>query len=60
MVLAIIMLVIVIVVAAVAYARFADHSYTMGKNLFKNSEDCLDEKQEDASDYDYWNKNKFD
>ena len=60
MILAIIMLVAVIVVAAVAYVRLANHGYPRGKNLFKNSADCLDEKQDAASDYDYWNKNKVD
>lgn len=33
--------------------------YTMGKNLFKSSGSCLDEKEDDASGYGYWNKNKF-
>lgn len=55
----ILLIVFVIVIAAAAYARNADGGYTMGKNLFKSSGSCLDEKEDDASGYGYWDKNKF-
>ncbi|HIR03133.1 MAG: hypothetical protein U0M23_03735 [Acutalibacteraceae bacterium] len=52
-------LLVVVIVAAVAYAKTADHGYTIGKGLFKSSDSCMDEKEADVCEHEYWNKNKL-
>lgn len=48
---------VVIVLMVVVKARNADRDYSMGKSIFKNSEHNIDkEKQQDASDFDYYNE----
>ena len=54
-----ILLVIVVIVLAVAYIKTADRGYTIGKGMFKNSEHCLDEKEEDICEHDYWSEDKY-
>ena len=49
----------VIVIAAVAYAKAADHGYTIGKGLFNSSGSCMDEKEADICEHGYWTKNKL-
>ncbi len=49
--------VVIFVVMGVAGARGANHNYTQGSNLFKQSDDNLEkDKHLDVSDYDYYNK----
>lgn len=53
----IIILVIVIVIGIIAGIRNANHSYTIGSGMFKDSDDNLNkDKKLDASDFDYYNK----
>ncbi len=48
---------VVLVVAALLGWRNANHDYTAGSGLFKNSDDNLEkEKHMDASDFNYYNK----
>ena len=55
----ILLIVLVVVVAAVAYHKTADRDYTIGKGLYKNSDDCLDDKEKDICEHEYWSKDKF-
>ncbi|MGN0536600.1 MAG: hypothetical protein ACI4M3_01315 [Acutalibacteraceae bacterium] len=56
------LLIVCIVIIAVYNKLMKDRDYTAGKGMFKNSEHFIDEnedKQKDASDFDYWNKNQM-
>ena len=49
-------LLVVIVVVVLLGLRSAKHSYTMGSNLFKDSDNNLEkDKHQDVSDYEYYN-----
>ena len=53
----IIILVIVIVIGIISGIRNANHSYTIGSGMFKNSNDNLEKgKHVDISDFEYYNK----
>lgn len=53
---------IVMVIFAVVFARKANHGYTFGSGLFRNSDGNLDrDEKRDVSDFDYYNdKGKMD
>ncbi len=52
-----ILLGILVVLVIIILIRSANHSYTMGSNLFKNSDNNLEkDKKIDPSDYEYYNK----
>ncbi len=47
----------VVVVAVILGMRNANHSYTIGSGMFKNSDDNLNKDEHiDVSDFDYYNK----
>lgn len=53
----IIILVIVIVLGIIGGTRNANHNYTIGSGMFKDSNDNLSkEKESDASDFEYYNQ----
>ena len=47
---------VVLIICGVAYARNANHNYTAGSGMFKNSEDNLNEEDKEFSDVNYYNK----
>lgn len=54
--------IIVIILLAIGGKMSKDQGYTIGKGMFKNSENYLDEdkgKLKDVSDFDYWNKDQL-
>lgn len=52
------LLCIVLILFAVVIARRANHNYTIGSGLFKNSDNNLEKDEKiDVSDYDYYNTN---
>lgn len=42
----------------IGFLRNLDMGYTFGKNIFKSSDYNLEENHKDASDFEYWNKNR--
>lgn len=54
---ALLILVVIIVVVVIAALRNANQNYTMGSNMFKNSDNNLEKDEHiDPADYDYYNK----
>lgn len=49
-----ILLIAVVVIACVVYNRTATHTYTAGKNIFKNSKYNLEEKEKNIADHNYF------
>lgn len=53
-----VILLVIVVILAVITIRNANHSYTIGSGMFKNSDNNLNKDEHlDASDFDYYNKN---
>ena len=50
-------LVVVVIIFLIVGFRNANHNYTIGSGMFKNSDNNLDRDEHlDPSDYDYYNK----
>ena len=54
----IILLIVGVVILFVVGIRKANHNYTLGSGMFKNSDNNLErDKYNDPSDFNYYNKN---
>lgn len=52
-----IILIVVVIIFIIVFFRNANHNYTIGSGMFKNSDNNLDRDEYlDPSDYDYYNK----